>query len=332
MRAPPRNLSTYLCSLRVEAWEDTNTWTTATILAWYPQKIVVEHRLPPVLTWGWGTPGNNLCEIWFEILREKCRENFAKIFGDFTPISYAAKTLKLFHTKFPSVFPKISPRFPRRFRAWETERFPLTKAYPNQYSPDKGVVPQNLCPWQVTLPKKGWWMVFLFGFIRLMRSRQSALFDSKSRWKPASYIKSFFQPDPLFDVECFLVASKKHEHMQGFCRFLLHAVDCSLLVNLKTRNSLFKTRKIFHTTRLPEVCGDMSRAKQLFRNKTTLHWELRHSPRELSCLKTTFLTSHKIQNRNKGDQQAQTTKRKGSGQVSTNNPTNVQIAEVLPTA
>ena len=50
MRAPPRNLSTYLCSLRVEAWEDTNTWTTATILAWYPQKIVVEHRLPPVLT------------------------------------------------------------------------------------------------------------------------------------------------------------------------------------------------------------------------------------------------------------------------------------------
>ena len=50
MRAPPRNLSTYLCSLRVEVWDNTNTWTTTTTLAWYPQKIVVEHRLPPVLT------------------------------------------------------------------------------------------------------------------------------------------------------------------------------------------------------------------------------------------------------------------------------------------
>ena len=37
----------------------------------------------------------------------------------------------------------------------------------------------------------------------------------------------------------------KHEHPQGFCRSLLHAVDCSLLVSLKTRKSLFKTHKIF---------------------------------------------------------------------------------------
>ena len=48
-----------------------------------------------------------------------------------------------------------------------------------------------------------------------------------------------------------MVAYKKHEHIQGFGRFLLHVVGCSLLVSLKTRNSLFKTRKIF--TRLPEV-------------------------------------------------------------------------------
>ena len=50
MRTPPRNRFARLCSLGVEAWEETNTWTTATILAWVPQKIVVEHRLPPLLT------------------------------------------------------------------------------------------------------------------------------------------------------------------------------------------------------------------------------------------------------------------------------------------
>ena len=149
-----------LVFLEMEAWEDTNTWTTATILAWYPQKIVVEHRLPPVMTWGCGTPGNNLCETWFEILREKCRENFWR----FDPYFTQPKRRNFSH-EIPLSFPQGFPHgFPRRFLAWETERLPLTKAYPNQYSPDKGVVLQNLCSWQVTLPKKkdgGWLPLWL---------------------------------------------------------------------------------------------------------------------------------------------------------------------------
>ena len=106
---------------------------------WCPQKVVVEHRLPPVLTC------NNLCETWFEILREKCCENFAKIFGALTPFFTQPKR-RIFSHEIPLSFPQGFPHSsPRCFRGWETTRLPLTKAYPNQYSPDKGVVPENLC-------------------------------------------------------------------------------------------------------------------------------------------------------------------------------------------
>ena len=69
--------------------------------------------------------------------------------------------------------------------------------------------------------------------------------------------KSFFSLT-AFDVECFLVAYKKDEHPQGFCTFFLHAVDRSLLVSLKARNSLFKTRKNFTRQVCRRFGGDSS--------------------------------------------------------------------------
>ena len=69
-----------------------------------------------------------------------------EVFGRFDPYFMQPKRRNFSH-EIPLSFPQGFPHgFPRRFLVWETKRLPLTKAYPNQYSPDKGVVPQNLCP------------------------------------------------------------------------------------------------------------------------------------------------------------------------------------------
>ena len=180
MIVPPCNLSTHLCLLRVEAWEEPNIWTTTAILAWYPQKIVAEHKLPPVLTWGWGTPGNNLRETCFEILHEKCRENFAKIFGDLTPIFTQPKWRNFSH-EIPLSFPQGFPHgFRRCFRAWETKGSPQPRHIQINIRQTKGWCPSKPLSLTGHVAKTRMADGSLSGFIKSMRSSHSALFNSKS--------------------------------------------------------------------------------------------------------------------------------------------------------
>ena len=207
--------ATFLLTCVPREWRlgETNTWTTATILAWYPQKVVVEHRLPPVLTWGWGNPWQiTSAKIASKSSARKCSENFVNIFGDLAPIFTQPKRRNFSH-EIPLSFPH---GFPRRFRAWESsnKRFPQTKAYSNQYSPNKKEVIQSLYGgWAPALASLGQWQ---------WGPPLSALFDSKSRWKPVSCIKSFFIPDLFLMFNVLWLLTKKHEHPQGFCTVFPH--------------------------------------------------------------------------------------------------------------
>ena len=101
--------------------------------------------------------GNNLCETCFAILRGKCRENFAKMFGNLTPSFTQPKRRKCSHEtpiSFPKVFSAVFPdvSVPRK------QRVPPDHGFPNQYSPDKEVVLKTSVVDRSRCQNKGWWM------------------------------------------------------------------------------------------------------------------------------------------------------------------------------
>ena len=141
----------------------------------------------------WGEP----VAIPFAIFASKSSAKIAVKTRECDPPCFTQQDLKMpkvwrFHKRLPFIFLMVFPTvFPRHFRAREQVVLLLTKAYPDQDSPDKGMVRKTRMVADA-----------LFGFIRSMSSPQSVV--SNLVWKPLS-LKNTCSAWPLLMSECFLV-------------------------------------------------------------------------------------------------------------------------------